>query len=104
MSKSAKAFYIFQQARRLAAEIWTITQKGPFSGDRVLTNHFGALAYLLFLISPKDSSEVAGKIWAFLKDCEGFLRGSQGPDAFASDLNYISKRECEEFCLATCRT
>jgi four helix bundle protein len=38
MSKSAKAFYIFQQARRLAAEIWTITQKGPFSGDRVLTN------------------------------------------------------------------
>lgn len=83
----------------MAAEIWKISQNGPFSGDRVLTNQIrrAALSVVSNIAEGFERGSRA-EFGHFLKIAKGFCGEVRAQMLVASDLNYISTKECQDFC------
>jgi four helix bundle protein len=105
VSKHAKTFEdlrIFELARRMAADIWKITRNRPFFADRVLTGQIrrAGLSVVSNIAEGFERGSHA-EFRGFLKIAKGSCGEVRVQIPVASDLNQISKRECEEFCSAT---
>jgi four helix bundle protein len=101
-SSGAKTFEdlrIFQEARWLTGKIWKITRNKPFSSDRVLINQLRrASLSIVSNIAEGFERGSRAEFGRFLNIAKGSCGEVRAQMLIASDLNYISKRECEEFC------
>ena len=101
--KPAKTFeelHIFQEARRISVEIWKITRTRPFSTDKVLVNQIRR-AGLSIVSNIAEGFERGSRaeFRCFLKIAKGSCGEVRAQMLVASDQNYITKQECEKFCL-----
>lgn len=88
----------------MAADIWKMTRTRPFSTDRVLVNQIRR-AGLSIVSNIAEGFERGSRaeFGRFLKIAKGSCGEVRAQMQVASDQNYISKRECEEFCLSAKR-
>ena len=105
MASGAKTFEdlrIFQEARWLAVKIWKITCNKPFSSDRVLINQLRR-AGLSVVSNIAEGFERGSRaeFGRFLKIAKGSCGEVRAQMLVASDLNYITKRQYDEFCFTT---
>ena len=101
-AKTFEELYIFQEARRMAVSIWKITRIRPFSADRVLRGQIRRAGLsIVSNIAEGFERGSRGEFGRFLKIAKGFCGEVRAQMLVAFDLNYISKRECEEFCSTT---
>ncbi len=103
-AKSFEDLRIFQEARRLTADIWKITRSRPFSRDRVLANQIRR-AGLSIVSNIAEGFERGSRaeFGRFLKIAKGSCGEVRAQMQVAEDQNYISKDECEHFCSAAKR-
>jgi four helix bundle protein len=103
-AKSFEDLHIFQEARRLTAGIWKVTRARPFSTDRVLVNQIRR-AGLSIVSNIAEGFERGSRaeFSHFLKIAKGSCGEVRAQMQVASDQNYVSKQECEDFCSAAKR-
>ena len=105
MAKTAKSFedlYIFQEARRMASEIWRVTKDRPFATDRVLTGQIRRAGLsIVSNIAEGFERGTRAEFGRFLKIAKGSCGEVRAQMLVASDLKYISTRECESLCYRT---
>jgi four helix bundle protein len=84
--------------------IWKITKSSPFARDRVLTNQVRR-AGLSVVSNIAEGFERGSRLefGRFLKIAKGSCGEVRAQMLIAADLNYISRKECAEFCLTTYR-
>ena len=101
-AKTFEELYIFQEARRMTVSIWQLTRNRPFSKDRVLTGQIRR-AGLSVISNIAEGFERGSRaeFGRFLKIAKGSCGEVRAQMLVASDLNYVSKRECEEPCAVT---
>jgi four helix bundle protein len=80
----------------MASGIWKITRNRPFSTDRVLTGQIRRAGVSNIAEGFERGSRA--EFGRFLKIAKGSCGEVRAQMLVASDLNYVSKRECEEFC------
>ena len=87
----------------MIADIWRVTRTRPFSTDRVLTGQIRR-AGLSIISNIAEGFERGSRaeFGRFLKIAKGSCGEVRAQMLVASDPNYITKRECENFC-ATAR-
>ncbi len=103
-AKSFENLHIFQEARRLTADIWKITRTRPFSTDRVLVNQIRR-AGLSVVSNIAEGFERGSRaeFGRFLKIAKGSCGEVGAQMQIAMDQNYISKQQCDDFCAAAKR-
>jgi len=105
MSSRVKTFeelHIFQQARRMTQDIWKVTRYGQFSTDRVLTSQIRrACLSVVSNIAEGFERGSRAEFGRFLKIAKGSCGEVRAQMLVASDLNYITKRQYDEFCFTT---
>jgi four helix bundle protein len=84
----------------MTADIWKITRTRPFSTDKVLANQIRR-AGLSVVSNIAEGFERGSRaeFGRFLKIAKGSCGEVRAQMLVAWDQNYISKRECEDFCL-----
>jgi len=103
-AKSFEDLHIFLEARRLTADIWKITRTRPFSTDRVLVNQIRRAALsIVSNIAEGFERGSRAEFGRFLNIAKGSCGEVRAQMQVAMDQNYISKRECEDFCSAAKR-
>jgi four helix bundle protein len=88
----------------MTARIWKITRTRAFLGDRVLANQIRR-AGLSVVSNIAEGFERGSRaeFGRFLKIAKGSCGEVRAQMLIASDQNYISRQECEEFCIAAKR-
>lgn len=90
---------IFQEARCLAGMIWKITSNKPFASDWVLIGQLRrASLSIVSNIAEGFERGSRAEFGRFLKIAKGSCGEVRAQMLIASDLSYISKRECDDFC------
>lgn len=86
----------------MAGSIWKITRNGPFLADRVFTSQIRR-AGLSVVSNIAEGFERGSRteFGRFLKIAKASCGEVRAQMLLAADLNYISKRQCEEFCSTT---
>jgi four helix bundle protein len=86
----------------MAGQIWKITRNGPLAGDKVLTNQIRR-AGLSVVSNIAEGFERGSRaeFGHFLRIAKGSCGELRAQILLALDLNYISAKECEEFCFTT---
>jgi four helix bundle protein len=103
-AKSFEDLHIYLEARRLTADIWKITRTRPFSTDRVLVNQIRRAALsIVSNIAEGFERGSRAEFGRFLNIAKGSCGEVRAQMQVASDQNYISKHECENFCLTAKR-
>ena len=99
-AKSFEDLLIFQEARGIAVEIRRVTRACPFSADRVLVHQVrrAALSVVSNIAEGFERGSRA-EFTRFLNFAEGSCGEIRAQMLVASEQNYISKKECEDFCL-----
>jgi four helix bundle protein len=88
----------------MTADIWEITRTRPFSTDRVLVNQVRR-AGLSIVSNIAEGFEHGSRVefGRFLKIAKGSCGEVSAQMQVASDQNYISKQEWDDFCLTAKR-
>jgi four helix bundle protein len=99
----AKAFddlLVFQEARRLSADIWKLTRTPPSSADKVFVYQIRR-AGLSVVSNIAEGFERGSRaeFAHFLKIAKGSCGEIRAQMLIAADQNYISADECEKLCL-----
>ena len=86
----------------MVSVIWRITKSGPFSRDRVLVNQVRR-AGLSVVSNIAEGFERGSRVefGRFLKIAKGSCGEVRAQILIAADLNYISRKDCAEFCHTT---
>jgi len=98
-AKSFEDLRIFQEARQLIGKIWKTSRNKPFSSDKVLVGQLRR-AGLSIVSNIAEGFERGSRpeFGRFLKIAKGSCGEVRAQMIIAADLNYITKRECEDFC------
>ena len=98
-AKSFEDLRVFREARQLTGQIWRSTRNRPFALDRVLVGQVRR-AGLSIVSNIAEGFERGSRaeFSRFLKIAKGSCGEVRAQMIIAADLNYITKRECQEFC------
>ena len=103
-AKSFEDLHIFLEARRLTADTWKITRNRPFSTDRVLVNQIRRAALsIVSNIAEGFERGSRAEFGRFLKIAKGSCGEVRAQMQVARDQNYVSKQQCDDFCVAAKR-
>jgi four helix bundle protein len=100
--KTFEELYVFQEARRMASDIWKLTGNKASLMDRVLVDQMRrASLSVVSNIAEGFERGSRAEFGRFLKMAKGSCGEIRAQMLVASDLEYISKRQYEEFCLSS---
>ena len=85
-------------------EIWKITRTAPFSSDQVLATQIRrAGPSVVSNIAEGFERGSRAEFSYFLKIAKGSCGEVRAQMLIATDLNYISRQDCETFCFMACQ-